>query len=125
MRGRGILDDLCERVGDDLRSVVVYTASDYDLQYVRDDVAADYDEHAIERAVEEMRFKSLEADYIEDVFRERHGDHRCTVTYFADAVELHFPVSATTGLSVAVDAAYFARQDSFIEFVIDHLDDAV
>ncbi|GGN06014.1 DUF7522 family protein [Halarchaeum nitratireducens] len=125
MRTRGTVTDLRERVGDDLRSVVVYTESDYEIRYLRDDVAADYDEEGIERGVEEMRFKSFEAAYVDDVFREHHGELRCNVTYFADAVELHFPVSETTGVSIAVDADYFAQQDSFIEFVADRLDDVV
>ncbi|GAA0295442.1 hypothetical protein [Halarchaeum salinum] len=121
--GRGISDALRDYVGEYLRSVVVYTRDDYHVRYLRDDVAVDYDDAEIERGIEEMRFEALEAEYVNDLFAERHGDLRCNVTFFEDAVELNFPLSETTGLAVAVDAGYFAQQDSFVQHVLDCFDD--
>ncbi|GGL34636.1 hypothetical protein GCM10009037_17820 [Halarchaeum grantii] len=117
-------DRLRDRLGDSLRSVVGYTRNDYTVHYLRDDVAADYDDAEIARGVEEMRFESLEAEYVNDLFAERHGELRCNVTFFEDAVELNFPLSETEGLAVAVDADHFARQDSFVQYVLDLVTDA-
>lgn len=115
-------DGLRGQVGDHLRSVVVYTADDYEVRYLRDDVADGYDTAEFERGIEEMRFEALEADYINDVFGERHGDLHCNATFFEAAVELNFVVDDTTGLAIAIDADYFGRQDSLVTYVLGFLD---
>ncbi|WP_134670907.1 DUF7522 family protein [Halorussus marinus] len=103
---------LRERVGDHLRSVVHYTADDWQVVYLRDDVADRYADGEIERAVDDVRLEGLGKPHQESLYD--HGELNCTVKCFENAVEMHFAHDANTGTAVALDAEVFAVHNTFI-----------
>lgn len=104
-----------EYTGPHLRSILVYTADDYDLQYVRDDVAEEYDDAEVELVVEELRLQTLEREYLDGLFEQKHGRIVSNVLTFADAVEINFLVDDGVGLSIAIDRDYCDTCGPFFE----------
>lgn len=92
------------RANDDLRSIVKYEQEDYDIVYLRDDVADMYSEAEIEAAVDDARMESLTTPLYEDTFSPAHGELTCMVKCFENVVEMNFALSDGVGAAVAVDA---------------------
>ncbi|MGB9985933.1 hypothetical protein [Salarchaeum japonicum] len=121
--GERLVDRLHDRVGETLRSVVAYTTDEYALWYLREDVEHRYTPEDVAAAVEEMRLETLHRDYINDVFAERCGDLRCSITYFTESVEMNFPISEGEGLAISVDEHHFTEQTDLVKNVTTFLDE--
>lgn len=103
---------LQQEVGDELRSVIYYDKETFDLVYVRDDVREQYSERDLERVRQELGVASFGKPALEDLYV--HGDLKCTVQCFEEAIEMHFLASDTEGIAVGLDPAAFATHRTFI-----------
>ncbi|MFC7165831.1 hypothetical protein [Halospeciosus flavus] len=99
-----------EHAGAFLRSIVVYTADNYEIRFVRDDVEENYDATEIERALDELRLETLEREYINSIFAEKHGEFISNILTFTEAVEMNFLVDEGVGMAIAVDREYFEQR---------------
>lgn len=108
---------LQEQVGDNLRSVAYYDADDYDVVYLRDDVADEYTETDHERVGRDVRLENVERHLQEDLYV--HGDLQCTVRCFEDAVEMHFALDDATGVTAALDAEALTAHRTFVGQCLD------
>lgn len=101
---------LRERVGDGLRSVIYYERDEYEVVFVRDDVA-DYDED-IDGIVADLWADSYEQAIREDL--RGQGPLYCTVWVFDEAIEMHFVADERQGVAVALDTETFLAQSTFV-----------
>ena len=101
-----------QEVGDELRSVIYYDETTFDLVYVRDDVRDQYSERDLERIRQELGVASFGKPMLEDLYV--HGDLQCTVKCFEEAIEMHFLASDTEGIAVGLDSAAFVTHRTFI-----------
>lgn len=114
-----LLTGLRRRAGDLLRSVVHYDESEFDIMYLRDDVAERYNEAEIGHVVEDLRWSSLGKDHQEKLYV--HGRLRWTARVFDDAVEVHIPHDELSGTAVAFDHDALSELDSLIGSCLDNL----
>lgn len=99
------LKDVCDST---LRSVVRLTEQDRDVLYVRDDIDPDSTHrqaHAFQTLLVDTRGKQGDEDTSD------HAELVCVSRRFEDAIELHFPVSATTGVAVGLDSTAMDQMD--------------
>ena len=101
-----------QEVGDELRSVIYYDETTFDLVYVRDDVREQYSERDLERVRQELGVASFGKPALEDLYV--HGDLQCTVQCFQEAIEIHFLASDTESIAVGLDPAAFVTHRTFI-----------
>lgn len=103
---------LRDQVGDNLRSIAYYDDGDYEVVYLRDDVADQYTENEQERVGRDVRLESVAKGHQEDLYV--HGSLQCTVRVFEDAVEMHFAFEDGTGVTAALDAESLTAQRTFV-----------
>ena len=103
---------LHERVGDGLRSVIYYDPDDYEVVYLREDVAGEYTESRIEDIITDLWADSYEQGVREDL--RRHGRLNATTWVFEDAIEMHFVADERQGIAVALDTETFLAQNTFV-----------
>ncbi|WP_276271027.1 DUF7522 family protein [Haloarcula litorea] len=99
-------------VGDALRSVIYYAEDTFEVVYARGDVREQYDDEDLERVRQELGVTSFGKPAMEELYV--HGELRCTVHCFEDAIEMQFVASDTEGIAVALDPAAFVTQRTFI-----------
>lgn len=87
-----------------LRSVVEYEPDSFEVVYTRNDVAEQYTQAEIERAIDDSRMESLSAPVYDDIFATDHGELSCLVKCFENVIELNFIVADGRGTAVALDA---------------------
>lgn len=107
-----LVDRLHDRTGRNLRSVLYYEDGAYELAYVRTDVEHQYTDEEIERVVEEMTAEAAARPAAEWLFA--HGELESIVRMFEDGVEVHIPLTETSGVAIGVDAEAFVLLQSFI-----------
>lgn len=93
-----------ERTNGELRSIIRYDDDTVDVEYVRDDVAAQYSDDELERAIDESRLESLHVPLYEHAFSKNHGDLQCMITCFENVIEMNFAIDDGVGAAVAIDA---------------------
>lgn len=120
--GKKVRDALDPTARSHLRSVVGYTLEDYTIHYMREDVESQYDNTEIETAIDELRYESLNRHHINSVFSTVHGEQRCRVTIFENAIELNFIVDDGRGVEVAFDLEWGADQLTVINQIQSVLD---
>lgn len=103
---------LSESTGDLLRSVAYYDDEGYEVVYLRDDVADEYDEDEIDEAFEDVRLEALTKPRQEDLYT--HGRLECVVRCFSEAVEMHFDLTETTGVAAALDREVMESGSQFL-----------
>ncbi|SEK63662.1 hypothetical protein [Haloferax larsenii] len=103
-----------ERTAGDLRSVVVYEQNEFEVSYLRDDVAAEYTEREVATAVDDTRTESLMAPVYGDLYTDDHDDLICTIKVFPSVVEMNFVRSSAEGVAVALDAGVFEDSDGLV-----------
>lgn len=96
----GLVTDLREQVGDDLRVVAEYDAEGYDAFYVRGDVTPRL-ERIADELHEDLVLQGIGRERLEDLFDA--GDLHCSMHRFDDLMAFHFLSAAYTGLFVSVD----------------------
>jgi hypothetical protein len=102
------------RVGDDLRSVIYYEPEDFEVVYIRSDVAALYDEEDLSRVMNDARIASVSAPYERSIFPESNGELQCTVRCFENVTEFNFVRSDGTGLTVSLEAGVLGEASSLV-----------
>lgn len=100
------------QVGDNLRSVAYYDGEEYDVTYVRDDVASEYSPDEVERVFEDIRLEGFTKPHQEGLYH--HDSLNCTMRCFDDAVEMHFALNDRRGIAVAFDAEALSAQRTFV-----------
>jgi hypothetical protein len=103
---------LRRRVGESLRSVTFVDSDGYTLQYVRDDVDAQYSD-----ALLQSIFRDLEAEAKRSAMEEQQyqlGQLGCTVRCFAEGLVLLFPRDDSRNLVMSMDAEAAPRLHSFV-----------
>lgn len=103
-----------ERVGDDLRSIIRYGETDFEIVYLRDDVDDQYTSTEVAQSVDDSRMDSLSAPLYTDSFAEDHGDLTCLVQCFEHVIELNFVLEGGVGVAVALDAEAMAEGHGLI-----------
>lgn len=84
-----IEERLADRTNGGLRSIVAYGRGEFDVVYLRDDVAAKYTEDEFADAIDGSRLDSLYAPVYEGTFADDHGDLVCMVQAFENVVEMN------------------------------------
>jgi hypothetical protein len=105
-------DHLCDRLGDDLRSVGWYTDDEYEVVYARDDVIDQYSDEDVAEVFRDLGIESLEKGMLEEMYE--HGRLNCTIRCFEGAIEMHFVANRGEGLAVALEPAAFVAHETFI-----------
>lgn len=101
-----------ERVGDALRSVAAYREKEYELQYLRDDIAESYSEAEINEVFQELVLAGLGRAYLEKIFHA--GRVECTAFCFEEATMFHFVTDGYSGRFVSVDRDVEVDLDAFV-----------
>ena len=104
-----------------LRSIVGYTPETYTIQFIRDDVAAQYNDDDVVAAIDELRLETISHDQTNSVFQGIHGEFECRVNVFANAVEYHFVIDDGVGVEIAFDREWLATRNALVEDVIELL----
>ncbi|MFC7204943.1 hypothetical protein ACFQJC_15605 [Haloferax namakaokahaiae] len=101
------------RVGDGLRTVIIVSEDDYEIQYLRRDLKEQYSKRAFDEVVDDVRVESLPLAQL--VESHPIGEQRAVVHYYDSAFVVQFPYSDTEQIliSVATDAGASLLQ--FIE----------
>ncbi|WP_049936198.1 DUF7522 family protein [Haloplanus natans] len=108
---------------DSLRSIIGYTRDAHTIHYLRSDVRQTYDERNIERAIDELRLETLEKEYINNLFKQMHGDFDCRIDVFENAVEMNFAVAEGEGLEIAIDRDHFVDQNTLVGDIIEAINE--
>lgn len=88
----------------ELRSIVRYDRDAVEIEYIRDDVADQYTEPELEKAIDSSRLDSLHAPLYEHTFSKDHGQLQCMVTCFENVIEMNFAIGDGVGTAVAIDS---------------------
>lgn len=88
----------------ELRSIIKYTPDSIEIEYIRDDVAAQYSDKELHKAINESRLDSLHAPLYEHSFSKDHGQLQCMITCFENVIEMNFAIDDGVGAAVAIDA---------------------
>lgn len=91
-----------------LRSIVKYEQRDYEVVFLRDDVAERYSPAELEDSLDDMLMESFSAGIYENTFSDDHGDLTCMVKCFENAVEMNFVLTDGVGTAVGLDAEAMA-----------------
>jgi hypothetical protein len=111
-----------EHAGEYLRSIVWYGHNDYEVLYLRDDVAAQYDDQELYEAIDLNRLDSLTSSVYEDAFADDHGEMRCLLQCFENAIDMNFILDDGIGVIVTLNAAAMAESHGLITKAHDLLD---
>jgi len=101
-----------QRAGDSLRAVGHYSAEEYGVVYLREDLRQQYTDDEIEGIVEELRWESFGKSNQEGQFH--LGELNCSIKAFEEAVVMHFPSDGKHGTLVSLDSE--AAQD-LLQFI--------
>lgn len=112
-----IATTLSKRFGDDLRSVGYYDDDGAEIEYMRDDVEANYENGDVDRVFRGAKLEALDQSHQESMYA--HGDLQCTVRCFEEATELHFVQHQTKGFVVAIDAGKLTELRKTVEDCLD------
>lgn len=93
--------------------MAAYDARDYELLYLRDDVARRYSEAELEAVFEELALSGRDRDYLEGIFHA--GRIECSIVGFEDAIVFHFATDDGSGRFVTVDRGVAFELGDFIE----------
>lgn len=103
---------LKKEVGDELRSVIFYDKDEFEPIYVRDDVRDQYTDSELEQVHHELGMASFGKTALESLYV--HGELKCTVHCFENAIEMHFVATEAEGVAVGLDPAAFVSHRTFI-----------
>lgn len=103
-----------ERTDGHLRSIVNYEQREFDIVYLREDVAAQYSEEEIRAAVDESIMDSIAAPVYGNVFLDDHGELTCLVQCYKNVIEMNFVLSEGVGTAVALDEEALRNESGLI-----------
>lgn len=94
--------ELCQQeAGAYLRTVVHYENSDYEMLYLRDDVADEYTTSELTKYYDELSVEEEREKRQTDVLNV--GNHHATLRMYDDALILHFPQGDDIGTVISFD----------------------
>ena len=105
------LKDVCDST---LRSVVLLTDEEREIRYVRDDIDP-VSTHQFDQTVQTLMLDTLGKQGDEQAFD--HGELLCVSRRFEDATELHFPLSATRAVAIALDGTALEQMDDPVPYL--------
>lgn len=108
-----LVRELSETVGDALRCVATYEASEYEIIYIRPDVETRYSTDEIERIYDDLVLQNVGADFVQGLFHA--GPLRCSILGFERATVFHVVGEPYGGLLVSVDADTAVELPAFLE----------
>lgn len=111
-----------KKAGEHLRSIVHYDQDNYEIVFLRNDVAAQYDNQQLDRAIDQNRLDSLTSPVYEDLFAEDHGQMRCLIQCFENTIGMNFIIEDGFGAIVTLDAAAITECHGLISKAHDLLD---
>lgn len=119
---RSIWDDVSDRIGEDLRAVVRYEATDFE-PVLREDVRTEYSGSELQAVVDRTIITQLSVDRDTDAFRA--GEFSGFVRAFDDAwfLSVPDPVEPKSGVLVAVDRDGADLRNDDLEWCLDYLEE--
>lgn len=112
---------LCERAEEFVRSVGYYTDEEYELVYMREDVAAQYTEDELQAVIDDLRLEGLATPRQESLYV--LGKLNCTVRCFNAGVVMHFPHDRTSGTVAVLEYDAATQLHSFIAGCLNEIYD--
>ncbi|EMA36803.1 hypothetical protein [Halobiforma nitratireducens] len=121
---RVVWDDVADRIGEDLRAVVRYEATDFE-SILREDVRSEYSGTELRSIVDRTIVTQLSAARDEETFRA--GDLEGIVRAFDDAwfLAVPDPIDPKAGVLISVDRHGESASDGDIEWCLSYLEEAV
>lgn len=110
-----LLDAILDSSGETVRSAIRYSGDDYELLYVREDVAAQYTDVERDELVETLVMKGM-SDPAEEGALFDFGHLDATVRWYDAVVVAHFPVREWSGLVFTFDRV----SESLLDLAVDH-----
>lgn len=107
-----LVSALKDEVGDNLRSVSTYREDDFELHYMREDVASIYSEAEMDRVFDDLVLQGLGRDVLEEMFHA--GEFECSMYGFEEAAMFHFVENGYSGLFVTFNRKTDFNLDSLI-----------
>lgn len=104
---------LTNRFGEALRGVVHYDGNDYEVAYLREDIAAQSSDEMIAAIAQDLSLVSFGKEGQEDLYQ--HGTLNCIIQHSDSAILIHFPYGEFKGTALTVDQGTFADQQSFVD----------
>jgi hypothetical protein len=114
----GLVTDLREYVGDDLRVVAEYDADGYDAFYVREDVTTRLSDVADE-IHDDLVLQGIGHGRLEGLFQA--GELHCSMHRFDDLTAFHFASAEFEGLFVSIDSEADVPLATFAEACERHI----
>ena len=111
-----------QRAGESLRAVGHYSADDYEIVQLRDDVREQYSDDEIGEIVEELRWESFAKPTQERQYR--LGGLTCSIQTFEDGVVMHFPYDDQHGTLVSLDPGAARQLMQFIDDCLTRIERA-
>lgn len=115
---RDLIDDLREEMDGSLRSAIKYTADDYELLFLREDVADVLSGPERSERAETLVMKGLSDPPQEGALFD-FGTLDATVRIYQNVLVAHFPYREWSGVAFTFDR----EEAPLVDFVTDHLDD--
>lgn len=109
---RRLVARIGQQARDNLRAAIRYEPDDWDVLYLRDDLASEELRDALPLVFERLRGRSYinpEAEY------DRLGEPLATAEVHAEAVLLHFQIGPERGIIVTLDRDATRRISTFVE----------
>ncbi|MFB6219504.1 MAG: hypothetical protein ABEH77_10095 [Halobacteriaceae archaeon] len=117
-----VVDDLARSVDADLRVAVEYHADEYDVLFVRDDVAAAYTDEEFDEHLKEFVMKGYDDAPRQPEFT-RFGVLEATIRWFHDIVAVHVPLGEWDGYLFTFERDSFDDGGGFTGAVLGFVDD--
>jgi hypothetical protein len=114
-----LVTTLKEETNDGLRCVGEYNGDEYEIEYLRQDIEAAYENEEIEEVLQDLILQNMNREYLEDLFNA--GKFECGMFRFEDALMFHFVDPEFVGAFVTIDTGSEIIIDSFVETCKTHL----
>lgn len=96
-----------------LRGVIHYDETDYEVAYLREDIAAQYSDEMIAAIAQDLRLVSFGKKGQEGLYQ--HGTLNCIIQHSESATLIHFPYGEFTGTAFTIDQGTYTDQRSFVD----------
>lgn len=112
---QALIDTILDGSGETVRMAIRYSGDDYEVEYLRDDIAAQFTDDELAERVKTLTFKGL-GDPTEEGPLFDFGQLAATVRWYDDVVVAHFPVREWSGLIFTFDRV----TDSLLDVADEH-----
>ena len=109
---------LKDQAGGYLRGVAIYTADEYDVVYLRDDVRSQRFENEVDAMIDRLRQESRAREHRSFPFDDLNG----TVRSFGDAMVMHFPRTRERGTVITLDPGVARDLNTFMSECLQRIE---